>query len=80
MIYKRHVNRHPRHADIAVYPSYWRTLDGLFKSNGCFSLIELDEVFDRKSIKRDGAARQLQSAEGSRMRPFYIIVQTQYGK
>lgn len=51
---------------------------GLFKSNGCFSLIEL--VFDRKSIKRDGAARQLQSAEGSRMGPFYIIVQTQYGK
>lgn len=37
----------------------------LFKSSGCFLLIELDEVFDRKSIKRDGAARQLHSAEGS---------------
>lgn len=52
----------------------------LFKSTGCCSLIELDEVFDRKSIKRDGAVRQLQSAEGSRMGAFYITVQTQYGK
>lgn len=42
----------------------WR-LESYFKSNGCFLLIELDEVFDRKSIKRDGASRQLQSAEGS---------------
>lgn len=33
-------------------------------------MIELDEVFDRKSIKRDGAVRQLQSAEGSRMGAF----------
>lgn len=48
------------------------TLDSLFKSNGCFSLIELDEVFDRKSIKRDGAARQLQSAEGSRTGGFIL--------
>lgn len=53
---------------------------GLFKSNGFFSLIELDEVFDRKSIKRDGAAKQLQSAEGSRVGAFYIILQTRYGK
>lgn len=37
------------------------------RARGCCSLIELDEVFDRKSIKRDGAVRQLQSAEGSRM-------------
>lgn len=36
-------------------------------------MIELDEVFDRKSIKRDGAARQLQSAEGSKTGAFYII-------
>lgn len=55
-------------------------LTGLFKSSGCFSLIELDEVFDRKSIKRDEAARQLQSAEGSRAEAFYIIVQTRYWK
>lgn len=52
----------------------------LFKSRGCFLLIELDEVFDRKSIKRDGAARQLQSAEGSSAAALYIIVRTQYGK
>lgn len=54
----------------------------LFKSSGCFLLIELDEVFDRKSIKRDGAARQLQSAEGSSATAaaLYIIVRTQYGK
>lgn len=53
---------------------------GLFKSKGCCSLIELDEVFDIKSIKRDGAVRQLQSAEESRTGAFYIIVQTRYGK
>lgn len=54
----------------------------LFKSSGCFLLIELDEVFDRKSIKRDGASRQLQSAEGSSAATaaLYIIVRTQYGK
>lgn len=55
----------------------------LFKSSGCFLLIELDEVFDRKSIKRDGAARQLHSAEGSSVAAataLYIIVGTQYGK
>lgn len=56
------------------------TLQGLFKTKCCCSLIELDEVFDRKSIKRDGAVRQLQSAEGSRIGAFYIVVQTQYGK
>lgn len=55
-------------------------MQGLFKSKCCCSLIELDEVFDRKSIKRDGAVRQLQSAEGSRIGAFYIVVQTQYGK
>lgn len=53
---------------------------GLFKSKGCCSLIELDEVFDRKSIKRDGAVKQLQSAEESRIGgkggAFYIILQT----
>lgn len=54
----------------------------LFKSSGCFLLIELDEVFDRKSIKRDGAARQLQSAEGSSVTAaaLYIMVWTQNGK
>lgn len=52
----------------------------LFKSKGCCLLIELDEVFDRKSIKRDGAVRQLQSAERSRTGGFYIILQTRYGK
>lgn len=39
--------------------------DGYLRAVAAFLLIELDEVFDRKSIKRDGAARQLQSAEGS---------------
>ncbi len=59
-----------------VCVSYGRTqyniAGGLFKSTGCCSLIELDEVFDSESIKRDGAARQLQSAEGSRMGLFIL--------
>lgn len=53
---------------------------GLFKSRSCCSLIELDEVFDRKSIKKDGALRQLQSAEGGRTARFQAILWTWYGK
>lgn len=79
----------PRHAGLRRVPAARGTRRSggrrLFKSSGCFLLIELDEVFDRKSIKRDGAARQLHSAEGSSAAAaaaaaLYIIVRTQYGK